>query len=43
MLSPKCVVCGSINSRFMEKQEASGLFSSLDIKTPLSNIPVLSK
>ena len=43
MLSPKCAVCGSKNSRFMEKQKASGLFSSLDIKTPLSNIPVLSK
>ena len=43
MLSPKCAVCGSKNSRFMEKQEASGLFSSLGIKTPLSNIPILSK
>ena len=43
MLSPKCAVYGSKNSRFIEKQEASGLFSSLGIKTPLSNIPILSK
>ena len=43
MLSPKCAVYGRKNSRFIEKQEASGLFSSLGIKTPLSIIPILSK
>ena len=30
-------------SRFMKEQEASGLLSSLGIKTPLSNIPLLGK
>ena len=41
MLSSKCVICGSRKSRFMKEQEAKGLFSSLGIKTPLSNIPLL--
>ena len=30
-------------SRFMKEHEASGLLSSLGIKTPLSNIPLLGK
>ena len=42
MLSSKCAVCGSKKSRFMKKQEAKGLLSSLDLKTPLNNIPLLS-
>ena len=36
MLSSTCVVCNSKNSRFIKEQEASGLLSSLGIKTPLS-------
>ena len=36
MLSSTCVVCNSKNSRFIKKQEASGLLSSLGIKTSLS-------
>ena len=41
-LSSKCVVCGSKTSRFMKRQEAKGLLSSLAIKTPLSKIPLLN-
>ena len=36
MLSSTCVVCNSKNSRFIKEREASGLLSSLGIKTPLS-------
>ena len=36
MLSSTCVVCNSKNSRFIKEQEASGLLSSLRIKTPLN-------
>ena len=32
-----------VESRFIKEQEASGLLSSLGIKTPLSNIPLLGK
>ena len=41
MLSSKCAICGSRKSRFMKEQEAKGLFSSLGIKTSLSNTPLL--
>ena len=41
MLLSKCTVCDSKKSRFFRKQEASGLLSSLEIKTPLSNIPLV--
>ena len=40
MLS-NCTVCGKKKSRFIKKQEASGLLSKLGIKTPLSNIPLI--
>ena len=33
----------SKRSRFLKIQEAKGLLSSLRIKTPLSNIPLLGK
>ena len=32
MLSSNCVLCDSKSSRFMKKQEASGLLSSLGIR-----------
>ena len=35
-------ICGSKKSRFIKKQEASGIFSSLGLMTPLSKIPLLS-
>ena len=41
MLLPKCAVCDSKKSKFIIEQEASGLLSSLGIKTPLSKIPLV--
>ena len=41
MILSKCAICGSKNSRFIKHQEAQGLLSKLDIKTPLSMLPVL--
>ena len=41
MLLSKCKVCGSKKSKFIKEQQASGLVSSLGIKTPLSKIPLL--
>ena len=40
MLLSKCNICGSKKSRFIKKQEASALLSSLGLKTPLSKIPL---
>ena len=41
MLSSKCAICISKNSKFMKEQEAKGLLSNLGLKTPLSKIPLL--
>ena len=41
MILSKYAICGSKISKFLNKQEASGLLSKLGIKTPLSKIPVL--
>ena len=41
-LKSQCSVCGNKKSRFVKKQEAKGLLSSLGIRTPLSNIPGLN-
>ena len=41
MILSKCATCGSKKSKFMKKQEASGLFNKLGIKTPLSKISIL--
>ena len=41
MLLSKCAVCDTKNSKFIKEQEASGLLSSLGIKTPLNEIPLL--
>ena len=41
MLLSKCEVCDSKKSKLNKEQEASGLFSTLGIKTPLSKIPLL--
>ena len=43
MLSTKGSVCSSKKSRFLKEQEGKGLLSSLGIKTPLSNIPLVGK
>ena len=34
----KCAVCDSEKSKFIKQQEASGLLSSLEIKTPFTHI-----
>ena len=36
-----CAICGSKKSKFIKKQEANELLSTLRIKTPLSRIPLL--
>ena len=41
MILSNCVVCDSKNSKFIKDQEASGLLSSLEIKTPLNETPSL--
>ena len=41
MILSKCAICGSKKSKFINKQEASGLLSKLGIKTLLSKIPIL--
>ena len=41
MILSKCTICGSRKSKFINKQETSGLLSKLGIKTPLSKIPIL--
>ena len=41
MILSKCVISGSKKSKFIKKQEAKGILSSLGIKTPLSKIPLI--
>ena len=41
MMLSKCAICGNKKSKFIKKQEASGLFSSVGIRTPLNKIAVL--
>ena len=38
MLLLKCAICGSEKSKFIKKQEASGILNSLGLKTLLSKI-----
>ena len=40
MLLSKCAACDSKKSKFIKEQETSGLLSSLEIKVPLSTIPL---
>ena len=40
VLLSKCAICGSKKSRFIKKQEASGILSSLGLETPLSKVPL---
>ena len=37
----KCAICDSRKSKFIKKQDAKGIVSSLGVKTPLSKIPLL--
>ena len=41
MLLSNCVVCNSKKSKVLKQQEASELLSSLEIKAPLSKIPLV--
>ena len=41
MILSKCEVCNSKKLKFIKEQEARGSLSSLEIKTPLSKIPLL--
>ena len=41
MFLSKCEVCDSKKLKFIKQKEASGLLSSLEIKTTLSKIPLL--
>ena len=41
MILSKSAICHSKKSRFIKKQEASGILSNLDLKTLLSKIPLL--
>ena len=42
MVLSKCAICDSKKSKFIKKQEAKGLLSSLGIRTPLNKIPLFS-
>ena len=37
-----CATCGGKKSRFIKEQKALGILSNLDIKTPLSKVPLLN-
>ena len=41
MILSKCAICDAKISRFIKKQEAKGILSSLGLKTPLNKIPLL--
>ena len=41
-MQSKCADCGIKKSRFVKEQEAKGLLSKLDIKTPLRKVPILN-
>ena len=41
MFLSNCVICDRKKSKFLKQLESSGLVSSLGIKTPLSEIPLV--
>ena len=41
MLLSICAICDSEKSRFIKKQEANGILSSLGLRTPLSRVALL--
>ena len=43
MVSSNCVVWGIRKSEFIKEQEATRLLSSLGIRTPLSQIPLVAR
>ena len=42
MIQSNCTNCGSKKSRFIKEQQAMGIIINLDIKTPLSKVPLLN-
>ena len=42
VMQSKCSICGIKKSRFVKEQKAKGLLTNLEIKTPLSKIPLLN-
>ena len=41
MLLSKCAICNSKKSIFIKNQEAKGILSNLEVKMPLSKVPIL--
>ena len=41
MILSKCAICGNKKSTFIKNQEAKGLLSNLDLRTPLSKVLLL--
>ena len=41
MILSKCAICGSKKLKFIRKQEATEILSSVDIRAPLNKILVL--
>ena len=42
IIQSNCATCGSKKSRFIKEQQAMGILNNLDIKTPLSKVPLLN-
>ena len=42
IMQSKCPVCWNKKSWFVKEQEAKGLLNNLEIRTPLSKIPLLN-
>ena len=42
MIQSNCATCDTKKSRFIKEQQAMGILSNLDIKTPLSKVPLLN-
>ena len=41
MILSKCAICGSKKSKFIKKQDAKGILTSLGFKTGLEKIPFI--
>ena len=42
MIQSNCATCDSKKSRFIKEQQAMGILSNLEIKIPLSKVPLLN-
>ena len=42
IIQSNCAICGSKKSTFIKEQKSLGILSTLDIKTPLSQVPLLN-